>query len=215
MPSGPSVPRVLAFATAVCIVCAAVVTTAAIVLRERRERNEALYEARNVLTAAGLVRPAERPDADELGARVAQLRREDNGVYVLPADDGALRKVILPIEGRGLWSTMRGFVCLDADLTTICGLTFYSHGETPGLGALIDDPKWQARWVGRRAFDDTGTIRIAVAKGPAGPPDEDPFRVDGITGATITSRGVTKALHFWLGDDGFGPYLARLEEDAR
>src|SRR5690606_9011452 len=67
--------------------------------------------------------------------------------------DGALDMVVLPIEGKGLWSTMYGFLALDSDLKTIRGLTFYQHGETPGLGGEIDNPRWKSVWVGREAFD--------------------------------------------------------------
>ena len=128
--------------------------------------------------------------------------------------DGKLELVILPIEGKGLWSTLHGFLALDADLETIRGITFYEHKETPGLGGEVDNPKWKALWVGRRAFGENGEPRIQVIKGKAGPPDEDPFRVDGLSGATMTSRGVSRLVRFWLGEDGFGPYLESLRKQS-
>ena len=219
MPSDAS--RTLAFAAAVCIGCAAVVSSAAVLLRERRRDNAAVYEATNVLAAAGLAQPGEHLDADDVAARfetiepiVVELPSGDAPatLYEVRAADGSRSMVVLPISGQGMWSTLRGFVCLRADLETICGLTFYDHGETPGLGARVDDPKWQARWVGRRAYDEAGAVRIEVGKGPAGPPSEDPYVVDGITGATVTSRGVTRLLRFWLGEGGFGPYLQAQRE---
>lgn len=124
-------------------------------------------------------------------------------------EDDSLTSLILPIAGQGLWSTMYGFVALSADLATITGITFYEHGETAGLGGEIDNPRWQALWVGRHMFDEAWNPRVEVIKGVAGPPDQDPYRVDGLAGATITGRGVTQTLHFWLGADGFGPYLER------
>jgi Na+-transporting NADH:ubiquinone oxidoreductase subunit C len=87
------------------------------------------------------------------------------------------------------------------------GITFYEHGETPGLGGEVDNPRWKALWKGRKAFDASGNPVIDVKKGVAGPADTDPYNVDGISGATITSRGVGALVRFWLGDDGFGPYL--------
>ncbi len=133
-------------------------------------------------------------------------------VYQLLGGDGAIQTLILPIEGYGLWGTLYGFLALDADLNTIRGITFYEHKETPGLGGEVDNPIWKARWDGRLAFDGEHNPRITVIKGPAGPPAEDPFRVDGLSGATITSRGVTNMIHFWLADNGFGPYLQRLRQ---
>lgn len=117
---------------------------------------------------------------------------------------------VLPIEGKGLWSTLYGFLALDKDLVTIQGITFYQHGETPGLGAEIENPLWQAKWPGRKAFDENWEPAIRVIKGPAPSYEEAPHEVDGLSGATITSNGVTFLLQYWLGDEGFGPYLANL-----
>jgi Na+-transporting NADH:ubiquinone oxidoreductase subunit C len=122
--------------------------------------------------------------------------------------------LILPIEGKGLWSTMYGFVALNSDLTTIKGLTFYKHGETPGLGGEVDNPKWKALWPGRKAFAEKpdNNPRIEVIKGTAGNAAADPHRVDGLSGATITSRGVGHTLRFWFGENGFGPFLQKMQQ---
>ena len=132
-------------------------------------------------------------------------------------EDGSgfeLTQYIFPVEGKGLWSTLYGFVAMAPDCNQIKGLTFYAHLETPGLGGEVDNPKWKAKWPGRKVYDDRGRIKIAVKKGPAGPPAEDPYQVDGIAGATITSRGVTNMLHFWLGEEAFGPYIEKQKEAA-
>jgi len=134
-------------------------------------------------------------------------------VYQLQDDAGTIQTLILPVEGYGLWGTLYGFLALDADLNTVRGLTFYDHKETPGLGGEVDNPTWKARWAGRLAFDDELNPTITVIKGPARPPAEEPHEVDGLSGATLTSRGVTNLIHFWLGENGFGPYLNRLRQN--
>jgi Na+-transporting NADH:ubiquinone oxidoreductase subunit C len=134
-------------------------------------------------------------------------------IYKLRDEQGRLELIVLPIEGMGLWSTMYGFIALGPDLRTVRGLSFYQHGETPGLGGEVDNPRWRGLWPGREAFDDQGRPVIQVIKGPAGPPDKDPHRVDGLAGATITARGVTAMLRFWLGEHGFGRYLERLRKE--
>jgi Na+-transporting NADH:ubiquinone oxidoreductase subunit C len=130
-------------------------------------------------------------------------------------EGGELKLLILPIEGKGLWSTLYGFIALDSDLETIQGITFYEHKETPGLGGEVDNPKWKALWSGRKAFADSGDPRIQVIRGQAGPPSEDPYSVDGLSGATMTSRGVTNLVRFWLGEEGFGPFLKKVKEETR
>lgn len=143
---------------------------------------------------------------------LAGLRRLPNHalVYELRGADGRLDQVVLPVSGLGLWSTLYGFVALDADIETVRGLTFYEHLETPGLGGEVDNPRWKALWPGRKAFDGED-VRLEVVKGRAGSVTDDPYRVDGLAGATITSRGVTNLFRFWLGSEGFGPYLDRLK----
>ena len=144
----------------------------------------------------------------------AGIRRLPNTAVVYQkVVDGDIEMLILPIEGAGLWSTLYGFIALGQDTTTIEGITFYEHGETPGLGGEVDNPSWKALWTGRRAFDDSGEIAIEVIKGNAGPPADDPYRVDGLSGATITARAVSYLVQFWLTDDGYGPYLDQFRAD--
>lgn len=147
---------------------------------------------------------------------LAQVARLPNRAIVYRRLDaaGALDMLVLPIEGKGLWSTMYGFLALDKDLNTVRGLTFYQHGETPGLGGEIDNPRWKGVWPGREVFDERGVPVIRVIRGRAGPVETDPHRIDGISGATITGRGVEYTVNFWLGDHGFGPYLKGLKGGA-
>jgi len=123
---------------------------------------------------------------------------------------------IFPIEGKGLWSTLYGYIALAPDLNEVLGITFYQHGETPGLGGEIDNPSWRAKWSQRMVFGPKGSepstwgqVRIKVIKGAAGPPQRAPHQVDGLSGATITGNGVTHLVRFWLGSHGFGPFIKR------
>ncbi len=144
--------------------------------------------------------------APENGAKVQRVP-EVGVVYQVKDEGGAISQLILPIEGKGLWSTLYGFLCLEPDTETICGITFYEHAETPGLGGEVDNPGWKKGWPGRKVHDASGKVAIQVAKGKAGSVAEDPNRVDGLSGATLTSNGVTYTLQFWLGEHGWGPYL--------
>lgn len=153
--------------------------------------------------------PDQSEAAPDNNARVRRLPFHAP-VYYLKGDSGSPEAVILPIQGQGLWSTLYGFIALDRDVNTIEGITFYEHGETPGLGGEVDNPRWKARWPGRRVFDEDGEIAIRVKKGIAGSAEDDPYQVDGLSGATITSRGITNTLVFWLGEDAFGPFLERV-----
>lgn len=247
----------LFFATIICLVCALLVSSSAVSLKDRQEANAALDLQRNVLLAFGLADEGEQLSREEVQARLAPVRPvvidlatgeelpdidpltfdrqaeqaavltsrpappNQSGVtrlpnralvYELRDDQDRLEAVTLPIHGTGLWSTLYGFIALEADLTTVRGLTYYQQAETPGLGGEVDSPRWKALWKGRQAFDDNFDPVIEVIKGNAGPPSTDPYRVDGLAGATITSRSVTYMLHFWLGEQGFGPYLKELAD---
>ena len=126
-----------------------------------------------------------------------------------------VQKYILPIFGKGLWSTMYGFLALDKDLKTVRGITFYEHGETPGLGGEIDNPKWQAGWVGKKAFDSKGDILLHVIKSKVDPSDPNAgSEIDGLSGATLTTRGVDNMMKFWFGKNGYGPFFDKLRKEG-
>jgi Na+-transporting NADH:ubiquinone oxidoreductase subunit C len=134
------------------------------------------------------------------------------GLIYKVMEDGQLDMVILPIQGKGLWSTLYGFLALRSDLRTVQGITYYQHGETPGLGGEVDNPKWKGLWEGRKAYNEEMEPALKVVKGSAGPPSESPYQVDGLSGATITSNGVSAMLDLWLGEQGYGPYIEKLKQ---
>ncbi|MCP4454958.1 MAG: Na(+)-translocating NADH-quinone reductase subunit C [Planctomycetes bacterium] len=146
---------------------------------------------------------------------IAGIRRQPLHMIVYQLlENNAVEKLILPIYGKGLWSTLYGFLALEKDLTTVSGITFYQHGETPGLGGEVDNPNWKGGWQGKQAFDDGGDVIIEIIKGKVipGSPGAD-HQVDGLSGATLTARGVDNLVKFWLGENGYGPYLKQIRED--
>lgn len=265
MPKTDSTRYTFLFATAVCVVCALLVAASAVGLRDRQENNQLIYRQKNVLLAAGLVKPGESISDRELqaifdqnivvrlidiktgamipegkldakaydqrkarndpaqsravapnGARVARLPNYGT-VYLVTKGvrDAPPERVVLPIEGMAMWSTVYGFIALDRDGNTVRGLTFYDQQETPGLGGEISNPKWQALWHGRRAYDDKWEPQLKVIKGQAGPAETDPHRIDGLSGATITSNGISRVIAFWFSKDGYGPYLQQFRAGAK
>jgi len=261
-----TVGRTVLVAAVLCVACSVVVSTAAVTLCERQEENKRLDRNKNVLIAAGVIPPEDRPTREQI-MRLYQEKVErifidlESGEPVDPAEvgidpdtfdprdaakdpdlsmdvtppgklsginarakyafvyliqeDDRVDKYVLPIYGNGLWSTLHGFLALKSDAREIQGITFYQHGETPGLGGEVDNPRWKQEWNGKRAFDDQGNVIIEVMKGQvdAGSPTAD-HQIDGLSGATITTRGVSNLVQYWLGPQGFGHYLARVRSGA-
>jgi len=147
---------------------------------------------------------------------IGQIRRMPKimSVYKVIKND-QVEKYILPIYGFGLWSTLYGFIAINKDLMTVEGITFYEHGETPGLGGEVDNPRWQGFWQGKKALDEQGNVTIEVIKGVVDPSRDDAiYKVDGMSGATITTRGVDQFVKFWLGQDGYGPFFNKLRQEG-
>lgn len=162
---------------------------------------------------------AKHPDFSEVipdGQDMANIKSKPKYglLYCVKKDDNVI-KYIIPVYGRGLWSTMYGFLALDADLKTIKGFTFYEHGETPGLGGEVDNPRWKALWTDKLAFDDNLNLKIEVIKGRVdiSRPDSR-YKVDGLSGSTLTTRGVSNLVRFWLGDLGYGPFIEKVREEG-
>ncbi|MEE9448612.1 MAG: Na(+)-translocating NADH-quinone reductase subunit C [Ignavibacteriaceae bacterium] len=125
-----------------------------------------------------------------------------------------IKRIILPVYGKGLWSTMYAFLALDKDLKTVTGVTFYEHGETPGLGGEIENPRWNNLWKGKEAFDENNNVQLEIIKGIVNRTrPEANYQIDGLSGATITARGVDKMIKFWLGDNGYALFLNKLREE--
>lgn len=143
---------------------------------------------------------------------IAGIKRQErySTVYMVEKE-GQVETLILPVRGYGLWSTLHGFIAVKGDLNTVVGMGFYQHGETPGLGGEVDNPKWKGQWPGKTLFDDSGKLAVQIVKGGVDPQSAQAVhQVDGLAGATLTSVGVDNLLKFWLGQNGFGPFIANL-----
>ena len=137
---------------------------------------------------------------------IAGIQRvtKESPVYISKKEDGSVDAIILPIQGYGLWGLMYGFISLESDGETVKGIIFYKHNEAPGLGGEIQNPQWTATWEGKE-------LPIQIVKGTAG---NDEHKIDGLSGATLTSNGVDHAVDFWTGENGFGPFLAKVRKGA-
>lgn len=243
--------KTVIFAAIVCLVCAILVSSAAVGLKEQQKENEVLDRQKKVLDVAGLLTDAVASNADELKKvykqrvkpKLFDLKKDgckDQNVdtfdqlkaskdpalsSVAPGnkakvqriphcgmlyeitsaqDQNKIETVIIPVEGKGLWSTLYGFIAMDTNGVDVKGLTFYKHAETPGLGGEVDNPKWKAKWKGKKAFKAGSKVpALYVQKGSS----RDEYSVDGLSGATLTSNGVTHLLQFWLAEERFGSYL--------
>lgn len=148
---------------------------------------------------------------------IATIGRRENisKVYIRRDEDGNIDTVVLPVRGYGLWGTLFGFIALEGDLETIAGLGFYSQKETPGLGGEVDNPRWKAQWPGVKLYGEQREVAVALVKSRS--PDGDPraqYEVDALSGATLTTKGVENLIRFWMGEQGFGPFLENLKQST-
>ncbi len=226
------------FAAAVCVVCGLLVSFAAGALRSRREMNQEVDRKRHILKVVGLRQPVahgappeevtrifdekiEEVEVDARGGLVrvgpVRIRPAEEEAYplFLYKESGQTLAFCFPVSGKGLWSTIEGYMALEADGRTIRGVTFYRHGETPGLGGEVASEEFQDRFKGKKIWDlQTRALRpVAVVKGRVKdtvPTAEQAFYVDGITGATMTGAGITAFLDRWI--RVYGPYLIKTGE---
>lgn len=142
-------------------------------------------------------------------------RRADKATVYLVREGESIKTIILPVHGYGLWSTMYGFLALEGDAQTVKGFGFYEQAETPGLGGEVDNPKWKAKWSGKQVYGQNGAVALEVMKGSVSESTPTPeHKVDGLAGATLTSRGVSNLIKYWLGESGFAPFLKNLKKEA-
>ena len=239
-----SISNTLIVAVGLSLVCSIIVASAAIMLKPIQQKNEELFRQRIILEVAGLMAPGADIPAlfESIEERVVDL---DSGEYVenvdtsemvaIPDDldlagigerarfvpvyhvikDGEIDQLILPVYGKGLWSTMYGYLSVEPDGNRTRGLQFYAHGETPGLGDQMDKEDWRAQWDSKEIYGDSDEPQVRVIKGlvPDGI-DGGEHMIDGMSGATLTGNGITGLLQYWTGSHGFGPYLNNFRESS-
>ncbi|MEZ5598232.1 MAG: FMN-binding protein [Pseudomonadales bacterium] len=223
-----SLPKTLAITVLIAACCATMVTAAVLTLRPMQaayaaiERNRAIVAASNpALAEAGdsaivtaylalqrhlvdLRTGADIDDVDTVERWPSEADASRPGVPVyLRVRDGKLDCVVLPLDGKGMWSTLYAYLALEGDLATVRALSIYRHEETPGIGDRIQDPAWLAQWHGRRLYDSEGNVRL----GEADAVDAD-FYIDTITGATVTSSAAIRMVRASL--DTYQPILQSL-----
>jgi len=263
-----SLEKTIAIALSLCLVCAVLVSLAAVALKPLQVNNKELDMKQNILDVAGLLEEGGDIDAafaEKIEAKIVDL---ETGDYVdsinaseydqrkaakdpaqsvtipkekdiahirfkakyakvfLVKENGAIKSIILPINGYGLWSTLYGFLSLDPDGQTVQSINFYDQAETPGLGGEVVNPNWRALWKGKKVYAETdqpsmekGLITEADIGEPAlslikGVVDNSKpgsqYQVDGLAGATLTSTGVTNLIRYWTSKEGFAPYLSKV-----
>lgn len=216
---------VLGFAVLICVAISAGLAATATALGPIQQSAAEFDRQKNVMVAGGLLQEGDlRPRAEleelykkrvvervvdlETGKVDAGKTAADVAAMKDPADKARYRAIavvldeqgkdegyVLPTSGKGLWSTLYGYLALDRDASTVRGITFYAHAETPGLGGEVDNPQWKAQWKGKSIRDEKGElVGITVKKGKVDPgiPVEKRHYVDGLSGATITCNGVNK-----------------------
>jgi Na+-transporting NADH:ubiquinone oxidoreductase subunit C len=210
----------LLIAAVMCLVCSIVLTAAATGLQSLQQKNMLHDKHRNILKSVALIDPDGRYDRaaveklyDEFieavwvtpeGEIVAEPDRgqQDYPIY-LYTREGAIQAYIVPIDSRGLWGRILGYLAIESDGSTISGFTVYQHSETPGLGGEIEKRWFQKNFVGKRIVDRDGNfVSVQIAKGDVEtrvPEPQQPHYVDGISGATLTgqylSAGMREILH--------------------
>jgi Na+-transporting NADH:ubiquinone oxidoreductase subunit C len=232
-----SIRNTLFVAISLSLVCSLLVASTAVLLKPRQLENAERFRQAIVLDVAGLLEPgpdiatlfagievrvvnladgsyADSIDASEFDARIAEGDPEFAVAIPEASDVANIRRRALPVHGTGLWSTMYGYLAVAGDGTTIRGLRFYEHAETPGLGDQIDDAEWRAQWSGKQLYDEDGALRIEVVRGFAQAGDDAIHQIDGISGATLTGRGVSNLVRYWTGPHGFGPYLGKIQDES-
>jgi Na+-transporting NADH:ubiquinone oxidoreductase subunit C len=152
------------------------------------------------------------PTSDDIA--IIKNRENVGKIYILRDEIGTIDKLVLPIRGYGLWGTLYGYISIEDDFNTVSGIEFYDHKETPGLGAEVDNPKWKAQWKGKKIYKDN-KVNLAVIKGKVEAGDsESSYKIDGLSGATITSRGVTNMVAYWFGESGYSSLLRELDYES-
>lgn len=210
-----SKPYVILFAIGLSLICSLLITAAASGLKHLQQENIALDKKINLLRAAALLPPGEKPPKQEIIAifdnRVREVRVDSQGrisetetpdgmhLYLVSAQDDPdeISGYILPINTRGLWGKIQGYLAFENDGQTVSGFSVFSHSETPGLGGEIESAWFQKNFKGKKILNSQDKfVSVGIAKGQTEnlPQDEQEHYVDGISGATLTGKYLSEGI---------------------
>ncbi|MFQ6676900.1 MAG: NADH:ubiquinone reductase (Na(+)-transporting) subunit C [Fidelibacterota bacterium] len=209
----------LVFTAIVTVILGIMLSIAATSLKERQDLNVALDIKKNILRALGFTETEDEPWTQQTiqeifeknvegfvvnskGNRLKEVSVENivesdqYPVYCKHIPGYGIDGYAIPISGKGLWSTLFGYIALEPDGITVKGITFYKHGETPGLGGEVEKEWFTDNFMGKKIIDNEGTlVSIQIVKGNVDKTSKESFhQVDGISGATMTGKGVTAFL---------------------
>jgi Na+-transporting NADH:ubiquinone oxidoreductase subunit C len=219
------------FSSVMVVAVATLLSLAATLLQPAQEKNLEIEKKKSMLESINI--PADRNNAEELYTKYIKesfvlnskgepvegvdafnvvmnieqkkpLEQQYLPVFSATPDNGE-KVIILPVEGKGLWGPIYGYISLNSDMNTIYGVTFDHKGETPGLGAEINTPGFEGMFHGKKLFEDGKFVSVKVLKG--GAKKDDPHGVDAISGGTITSKGLEKMLLDCIGK--YNDYLLK------
>ncbi|MDF1590638.1 MAG: FMN-binding protein [Desulfobacterales bacterium] len=206
----------IVFTVVLCVVISILLTTASTGLQRFQEKNVLLDKQKNILKSVGLMEPdrAYPPETIEALYRdsIRAVWAEPDGTVIekpvrgeqdLPIyvyfESDEIKAYVIPINSRGLWGRIHGYLAVRGDGSTISGFTVYKHAETPGLGGEIEKEWFQKNFVGKKIVDSQGGfVSIEIAKGSVAeriPKTQQENYVDGISGATLTGKYLTAGLH--------------------
>jgi len=213
--------KTIVFASILCVVCSVLLTTASTGLQSFQQRNMEVDRQKNILLAMGLLKEGQAAAADEIQSLyvnyVKSLWVDGDGqikpsetalqnhlplyVYV---DQEQIQAYVVPINTRGLWGKIQGYLALENDGATIRGFTVYKHSETPGLGGEIESRWFRKNFENKKIVDQNGEfVSVGVAKGSVDevvPQSDRSNYVDGISGATLTGKFLSAGLKEILED---------------
>jgi Na+-transporting NADH:ubiquinone oxidoreductase subunit C len=225
---------IMVFSVVMVVAVAILLSLTAMLLQPKQEKNVEVEKKMNILSSINI--PSEKSNAvqlydkyiresfvintegnkfDGVDAFTVTLRAEQKKplaeqylpVFVAVTDNGDTLR-IFPLEGKGLWGPIWGYVSLKEDLSTIAGVTFDHKGETPGLGAEINTTAFESQFHEKKLFENGAFVSVKVVKGGARP--DDPYEVDAISGGTITSKGLEAMVH-----DGLIKYEKYLSQNRK
>lgn len=221
------------FSVILCLISSILLTAASTGLQSFQLENMRVDRHRSILKALGIVTESERHSTGEIESFFARHVRsywmnsdgrlaeeEKNANQLLPLyvwmDKGEIKAYVIPVDSRGLWGRIQGYLAIERDGSTIAGFAVFKHSETPGLGGEIEKEWFRKKWVGKKIVDQNGNfVSITIARGSV----EDGIRggrrenyVDGISGATLTGKFLSLGLKEVL--ESYEPMAIRFRRNA-